>query len=378
MKKYIYFDNAATTTAKPEAVIRASAAAMERLGNPGRSGHDISVYAAESVYMCRESICRLFGFDKPERVVFTANATYALNIAIKGCAQNNSHILISNFEHNSVIRPVHKLSLDKSRGITYSFFNAAGTDSEIVYDFLSKIKPNTKMAVVTFASNVCGKILPVQKISSVCRQRGILLICDASQGAGGVPINTKTLGADIICFAGHKSLYGPQGTGGIIFCCRNDPETIIEGGNGVNSADRQMSGNLPEKLEAGTVNTPGICGLGAGIGYVSKIGINEIFDRNTFLINRLSENLKNIDGVTLYGECELRTPTIVFNKNRMPSEELAQVLNERKICVRGGFHCAPAAHTALETGSGGAVRASLTFTNTLQEIDRFSFELSKI
>lgn len=378
MKKYIYFDNAATTVAKPETVIRATALALERYGNPGRSGHDLSVSAARDVYACRESICRLFGFDKPERVVFTSNATHALNIAIKGYAVNNSHILISNLEHNSVIRPVHALSLEKEKGITYSIFDALGSDSDVVYDFSSKIRPNTRMAVVTLASNVCGKILPLEKISAVCRRRGIRLICDASQAAGSVPINVKSLGADVICFPGHKSLYGPQGTGGIIFRSNDDPKTIIEGGNGVNSADRNMSGNLPEKLEAGTVNTPGICGLNAGISYVSRIGINEIFERNTSLVNKLSENLKNIDGVSVYGECNIRTPTIVFNKSGSSSEELAQALADRKICVRGGFHCSPIAHASLATGKYGAVRASLSFGNTVQEIDRFSYELARL
>ena len=176
------------------------------------------------------------------------------------------------------------------------------------------------MAVVTMASNVSGKILPISKIAQICKSRGILIICDASQSAGCVPVNVKSLGVDVLCFAGHKSLYGPQGTGGAVFCCNKEPECIIEGGNGVNSTDKVMSGLLPERLEAGTLNTPGISGLAAGIEYVSKIGINEIFERNTALINKLTENLMNIDDVTLYGLSYIRVPTVIFNVKGMCSE----------------------------------------------------------
>ena len=378
MKKYIYFDNAATTIGKPECVSRAVIAALENSGNPGRSGHDISVNAASEIYNCRKAVCRMFGYDAPERVVFTCNATYALNAAIKGYVTKDSHILISNLEHNSVIRPVHALSENQSTNISYSIFDATGSEQEMIYDFISKIRKNTKMAVVTMASNVSGKILPISKIAQICKSRGILIICDASQSAGCVPVNVKSLGVDVLCFAGHKSLYGPQGTGGAVFCCNKEPECIIEGGNGVNSTDKVMSGLLPERLEAGTLNTPGISGLAAGIEYVSKIGINEIFERNTTLINKLTENLMNIDGVTLYGLSNIRVPTVIFNVKGMCSEEAANALNERRICVRGGFHCAPLAHAAYSTGDCGAVRASLTFKNTFAEIDAFSLAINRI
>lgn len=378
MKKYIYFDNAATTVGKPECVTRAVASALGHCANPGRSGHDLSVSAATEIYNCRNLICRLFGYDKPERVVFTPNATLALNMAIKGFALDGTHILISNYEHNSVIRPVHALASDKARNITYSIFDASGTENEIIYDFVSKIRPNTRMAVVTLASNVCGKILPISKIASVCRKRGIIFICDASQGAGCVPINVTSLGIDVLCFAGHKSLYGPQGTGGVIFCCNNEPKCIIQGGNGINSADKNMTGPLPESLEAGTLNTPGICGLAAGINYISKIGINEIFERNTYLINRLTENLSVIPGITIYGLSDARTPTLIFNKKDIKAEDAAIFLNERNICVRSGFHCAPLAHAALGTGPYGAVRASLSFSNTAAQTDTFALAISKM
>ncbi|MGN1122507.1 MAG: aminotransferase class V-fold PLP-dependent enzyme [Eubacteriales bacterium] len=378
MKRYVYFDNAATTIGKPECVGRAMTAALERLANPGRSGHDLSYNAAAEIYECRKAVCRLFGYDKPDRVVFTHNATYALNMAIKGYAVPGCHILISNYEHNSVIRPVHALASDPNLNISYTVFDAGGSDSDILYDFSSKIKPNTRIAAVTLASNVCGKILPIAKLADICRKRGILMICDASQAAGCVPINVTALGIDVLCFAGHKSLYGPQGTGGALFCTAKDPVPVIQGGNGINSADKNMSGELPERLEGGTLNTPGICGLAAGIGYISKIGINEIFERNRYLIDRLTDNLQSIHGVTLYGVTNTRTPTVLFNKAGLGSEEAARLLNERGICVRGGFHCAPLAHTALNTGEYGAIRASLSFTNTPSETDTFALAVSKL
>ncbi len=378
MNKYIYFDNAATTINKPECVINSAVFAMRNLANPGRSGHDLSLNAASEIYDCRKEVCRLFGYDKPENVIFTYNATYALNIAIKGFAKNNSHIIISNYEHNSVIRPVHALASDETKNISYSVFDASLDESELLYDFTSKIRANTELAVITLASNVCGKILPVAKIAEICKKKGIFLICDAAQGAGCVPVNLKSLGVDVLCFAGHKSLYGPQGMGGAVFCTSRKPKTLIEGGNGANSANPTMSGPLPECLEAGTLNTPGICALKAGIKYISKIGIEEIYERNLELIDMLTENLASIKGVKLYGVSAKRTPTLLFNVKDLSSEAVASILNDKGICVRSGFHCAPKAHMQLKTGENGAVRASLSFTNTKKEIDTFSYYISRL
>ncbi len=378
MKKYVYFDNAATTVGKPDTVKRAMVACLDRMGNPGRSGHDLSLFAANEVYACRKAVCRLFGSDRPERVVICGGATLALNMAIKGYATDGCHILISNLEHNCVIRPVHALSEEKDRGITYGVFDALGDDKEIVNDFRSKIKPQTTLAVVTLASNVCGRILPVADLAAVCRKKGILLICDVSQCAGAFPINAGTLGADVLCFAGHKSLYGPQGVGGAVFLTDKRPTAVIEGGNGIRSAERIMTGELPEYLEAGTLPTPAIAGLSAGIAYISRIGIREIYERNTYLIDTLTEKLSAIDGVTLYGIYSPRTPTLIFNKRGLCSEEVAEKLNRSGICVRGGFHCAPLAHASLGTGECGAVRASLTFGNTLSEIDTFARAVSAL
>ena len=377
MKHYIYFDNAATTLPKPECVRRAVSSALDTCGNPGRSAHVPSLFAAERVYDCRKALCRLFGTDAPERVIFTGSATLALNMAIKGYAKDGSHILISNLEHNAVIRPVHALSL-ANRGITYDFFDATGTDEEIVEAFENGLHPDTAFAAVTLASNVSGRVLPVRKIAAVCKKRGILLVCDVSQAAGALPVNASTLGADVLCFAGHKSLYGPPGTGGMLIMTDVLPKTVIEGGSGIMSASRTMEGGLPEYLEAGTLAVPSITGLCAAVGYLSRLGIGEIAGRDKVLIDALTDRLESIRGVTLYGVDAKRTATIAFNVDGVDSEQTASLLGARGMCVRGGMHCAPMAHDAYHTGEGGAVRASLTFTNTLSEIDAFASAVADI
>lgn len=372
LKKPIYFDHAATSWPKPYQVGKAMAEALiSKGGNPGRSGHILAVAAAKAVFECRESVCRLFSFNSPERVVFTQNTTYALNMAIKGLARNGDHILVSNLEHNSVLRPVHSLA-SSGRGISYSMFDATDSDDEeTVFCFRRSLRPNTRLAVVTAASNVCGRILPIEKIASVCRSRGIKLIVDGAQAGGVFPLDFTNCGADVLCLAGHKGLYGPQGTGIIMCSYDTDLYSIIEGGNGVNSRERTMSGELPERLEAGTVNTPGICGLNEGIKYVTDIGVEEIFGRTLKLSAYAAEGLLSCKNVVVYGNYGVKAPVILFNKKGVDSERLSSYLSENGICTRSGLHCAPTAHEAL--GSDGGVRISFGHQNTKNEIDRLLY-----
>lgn len=371
MKSIIYFDNAATTVNKPPSVIRAVSDALSNAGNPGRSAHVYALNAARAVYECRKSVARFFGSEHPEHVVFTSGATHALNLVIKGYAEKGCHIVYSNLEHNSVIRPVYALTKNEENGIRYSVYDATGSDENTLRAFKAALRPQTTIAIATLASNVCGKILPIAEMARVCKERGILLLCDASQGAGAMPVNAGLLGIDALCFAGHKSLYGPQGVGGVLFHTDKRPHTLLEGGNGLHSMKMDMDGDLPEVLEAGTVNTPGICGLDAGIAYVSRIGVEEIFERSEALGEKLCEKLGSVSGVTLYGANGKRLPTVLFNKKGVSAEQCAASLARERICVRGGLHCAPLAHEALGTGEDGAVRASLTFRNTEPEIDAF-------
>lgn len=377
MEKTIYFDHAATSWPKPASVSSTMKKAMyENGGNPGRSGHILSVKASKAIYKCREAVSDLFSFDEPERVIFTQNTTYALNTAIKGIVKRGDHVVISNLEHNSVLRPVERLSQEK--GITYSTFDATDeSDDDVLYCLKRAIKQNTKTVVVTAASNVCGKILPISQISSECHRRGITLIVDGAQAGGVFPINFKTLGADILCLAGHKGLYGPQGTG-IMLCCKNiTPESLAEGGNGINSQDKTMGDILPEKLEAGTPNTPGICGLYEGIKYVSGETVEEIFGRTLHLTRFATEALLENKNITVYGDYGVKAPVISFNLNGFDPSYVSSRLSDNGICTRSGLHCAPLAHTALGT-NGGTVRISFGHKNTKNEIEKFLKVINKI
>lgn len=366
-----YFDSAATSWPKPKSVIKAVENSFYASGgNPGRSYHPLSLGAARAVYSCRETLCSLFGTDKPENVVFFYNTTHALNAAIKGLAPKSGRIIFSNLEHNSVIRPVYALCNDQNLDLEYDVFNALGDDKDVLSDFEMRLTDDTKLAVVTMASNVCGKILPIRQIGEICRKRGIKFIVDCAQTGGCVPFEFDGLCADAACFAGHKSLYGPQGCGFCIFADGLSPESVIQGGNGVNSASFMMEGPLPERLEAGTVGTPAICGLKAGAEYVMRVGVENIFRQGNVLSEKLCDGLRNISGVTVYGQSKNSTPCVLFNKQGIKSERIAMLLAQNGICVRSGLHCAPLAHKAFGTLQNGAVRVSLSHMNKPNEIDR--------
>lgn len=370
--RLIYFDNAATGYPKPECVRKAAFCAFEECGgNPGRSGHILSANASKAVFKCREAVCDLINYNHPENVVFTLNATHALNIAIKGLAKKKSHIIISNFEHNSVYRPVYSLCNDKEYETEFSTFDASSlSDSDVIESFKREIRDNTDMAVVTVASNICGRILPVKEIAEICRAGGIKLILDASQALGETEFDFSKIKADVVCSAGHKGLYGPTGTGFAVFAEGIIPRTIIQGGNGLVSDLPDMGNELPEMLEAGTVNTFGICGLCEGIKYVKGLDINCIKQKNTELERYISEGLKDI-GAIVYSEYINKTPIVLFNIPGISPGKVSSLLDESGICTRSGVHCSVLAHKALKTGKEGAVRVSLGIWNTPEECKSF-------
>lgn len=380
MKHLIYFDHAATSYPKPQTVIDAvTGAFVKRGGNPGRSGHRLSLAAAEGIFECRKKISDIFSFPYPERVVFTLNTTHALNMAIKGLVTDNSHILTSDLEHNSVIRPLYALMSERGRNIRYSTFSAASDDDGvIVRNFTDALRADTKLVVLTLASNICGRILPVSAIGKICRERGILLVADGAQACGVMPLSFPDLNIDVLCLPGHKGLYGPQGTGAMLLREGVDPRCVFEGGNGVNSKEPEMAGEVPERLEPGTLNTAGICGLAAGVDYVAKIGVEHIFTHADELGRYIADGLREIDGVTLYGDFRKKVPVILFNKEGFEPEEITEYLDRKGICVRGGLHCAPIAHVALKTGPSGAVRVSVSHTNTKKEADYFLKAISDL
>ncbi|MBR3994770.1 MAG: aminotransferase class V-fold PLP-dependent enzyme [Clostridia bacterium] len=368
----IYFDNAATGFPKPENVRKAAFRAFEECGgNPGRSGHILSANASKAVYECREEVARFLNFNHPERVVFTLNATHALNFSIKGLAKKNSHIIISDLEHNSVYRPVYNLCENKENNMEFSTFKASSfSDKSVINSFNKSLRPNTKMAVITAASNICGRILPLKEISKICKDRGITLIVDASQLLGEAEFDFEEVKPDVLCSAGHKGLYGPTGTGFAVFSLEVNPKAIIQGGNGLVSELAQMGDELPEMLEAGTLNTVGICGLTEGIRFIKNYGMEKIIENCSEIEQYISNSLHSF-GAKVYSDYNKKTPIILFNIPGVSSDIVSSYLNDNGICTRSGIHCASLAHKALNTGENGAVRISLGYTNTLYQAKKF-------
>lgn len=375
--RLVYLDNAATSFPKPKNVINAVNDSLFRCGNPGRSGHELSIYSAREVYSCREVICRFFNFNHPENVVFTYNTTYALNMAIKGLCKDNCEIIVSNLEHNSVLRPVSHLALEK-QNVSIKFFDALGTDDEIIENIQKLITEKTRLCAMTMCSNVTGKILPYKRISQLCKKHGIKLVLDAAQCAGLVRIDLSKLYFSAVCFAGHKSLCGIMGTGFVIFSPSEIPQTYIEGGNGTMSSSLVQSGPLPERLEAGTLGVPGIIALREGIRHITATGIDRIYEKCMFLESELTEGLCNIKRVRVYGMTDRKVSTVLFNVEGKASEETAELLARNGICTRAGLHCAPLAHKALGTLEMGAVRASISHFNCGSDIDALVSAVKRI
>ena len=366
----IYFDNAATTGVKPKSVVRAVDFALENLSaNPGRSGHSKSVQAAETVYKAREKLSDFFGSQGPETVVFTQNCTHAVNCVLKGLLKKGDHCIISSLEHNAVVRPLVKT------GVSYSVADVSLTDDdETVKNFVEKIKPNTKLIFCTGASNVSGKILPIEKIGAICRKKGIYFGVDAAQTAGVLPIDMQKQNIDFLCIAPHKGLYAPMGIG-VLIARKPLPDTIIEGGTGTNSNELFQPAFLPERLESGTVNVPGVAGIIGGLEFVKTKGTESIYQNELRLIQRLYKKLEDNEDVILYTPYPasgMYVPLLIFNVENMTSYEAASILAENKIAVRGGLHCAPFAHRQIGTMEGGAVRVAVAYFNDSSEIDYFA------
>lgn len=365
----IYFDNAATSGVKPQGVIKAVENALKNYSaNPGRSGHVLAQKTAEKVYDTREKIADFFGAKAPDNVIFTMNCTHSLNIVIKGVLRRGDHIIISNLEHNAVLRPLKKW------GVSYDVVNVDfADDGKTVENFKNKFKTNTKMVLCTAASNVFGKMLPLKEIGKICKERGVFFAVDAAQGAGVIPINMEEMNIDFLCIAPHKGLYSPTGIG-ILITDKFIHNTIIEGGTGTNSLELTQPMMLPERLESGTLNIPAIFGVFAGIDFIKSKGIDKIYSHEMMLIQKLYKSLKNTEGIILYtpqpkmGEY---VPVLSFNYGDLHSEKVGNFLAEKSIAVRAGLHCAPLAHKAFGTENRGTVRVSVSAFNTMLEIEEF-------
>lgn len=358
----VYLDNAATSYPKPKCVYDALIRSLhDAPGNPGRSAHKYSVRAAEAVYACREAVASLLGAENPEGVVFTYNATYALNLAIKSYIEPGSHVLVSDIEHNAVIRPLEQM---KATGlIDYSVFN---TDGDVESSIGSLIKKNTTAIISSNASNVTGRIIPLEKLSRAAKSGGLILIVDASQSIGHYEINLSKTPCDVICGPGHKGLFGIQGVGFAVFSDIVRRKSWVEGGSGVESINTKMPKYLPEGYEGGTLGTPAICSLRGGIEYISKIGIRTIEERLDCLTRGLYERINSINGIKIYSS---GNGIVLFNFKDLPSSKTAELLDNENVFVRSGLHCAPSAHGLIGTLERGAVRASLSALNTINELD---------
>jgi len=365
MRRPVYFDNAATSYPKPPAVIRTVTDAMRAAGNPGRGSHRLAETAAELVYDCRAAAAEMFGAE-PERVVFTAGATHALNAAVKGLAEPGCHILIDNYAHNAALRPVAALA---SAGFAeYDVYDADGDEERVLANIVQKLRPTTRLLIATHQSTICSHILPVGCIGRLCREYGIHLIVDAAQSAGHLPIDLHSMNITALCVPGHKGLFGPMGVGMLISAPDVNYKTILEGGAGIHSLDAAMPEELPERLEAGTLPLPAIAGLLAGIRYVRQTGLPEIHLHECTLTSELTDRLREISGVTLYGESV--GSVVGFNVAGYSPAEVGAHLASRGICVRTGYHCAPLAHRTVGSFENGSVRVSVSHLNRMTEIDR--------
>lgn len=371
----IYFDNAATTFPKPPSVL----SEVERCirfwcGNPGRGSHALSRAAAERIYECREEASSFFGLDNPENVVFTLNTTMALNMAIKGLLRRGDHVLISDMEHNSVLRPVAALA---ERGeITYDVFptscggNTIPSSEEILRAIAQRIRPQTSAVICTHASNICSASFPIAEIGALCHAEGLSFIVDGAQSAGILPLDMKRMNIDILCLPGHKGLYGLQGSGLLLLAPGIRLATLTEGGNGVNSLDTSMPEGSPERYESGTLSTPAIVGLCEGIRFIKRVGRETIEEHERGLGRHLTEMLANTRGIKVFAP-QFVGSTVLFAVDGMASDAVGRALDARGFCVRCGFHCSALGHRTLGTPESGAVRVSFSFFNSADQVEAF-------
>ena len=365
----IYLDNAATTLKKPESVIEAVANAMRTMGNSSRGTHASSLNTSRVIFDTRLKLMEFFGAEAPENIVFTMNATEALNIAIRGIIGEGDHVITSVLEHNSALRPLYLLQNEKNVGLSFLSCDREGRiDPEEIREL---VRPETKAVVVTHGSNLTGNMTDIRRIAEIAHEYGLLTIVDASQTAGSKPINVKEKGIDVLCFTGHKALMGPQGTGGMVIGEGVDIRPFKVGGTGVKSYSMAQPEEYPTRLEAGTMNGHGIAGLNAAIDFINSVGLDEIDLKEQALMRRFYEGVKDIPGVKIYGDFEgPRTAIVCLNIGGFDSGQVSDVLSvDYDIATRPGAHCAPLMHKALGTTAQGAVRFSFAYYNTFEEVD---------
>ncbi len=374
----IYLDNAATSWPKPFAVIEAVNRSLSVYGaNPGRGGYQMSVDASVAVFGVREQLNEFFDGYGPETVCFTQNCTQALNTVIRGTLRPGDHVLISSLEHNAVARPVHALT--KSGEITYDVFPVFSDVSKTGAALEEKLRPNTALIVVTAVSNVFGTILPIKELAEAAHRHRIPICVDGAQAAGVLPLKMRETGIDFLCVPGHKGLLGPMGTGALL-TSNLALRPLLFGGTGTGSLSLDQPPVMPEMLESGTLNVPGIIGLGKGIETVAEMGVNTVYETETALCRTLCEGLRAIPGITVYGNGTdtPQAPLVSFDLEGRHSEDVASALADAEIAVRGGYHCAALAHRFAGTTETGTVRVSPSFANSQADINKLLNLVEKI
>ena len=377
----VYLDNAATTFPKPKQVVDAMYNYMLNIGgNAGRGNYSNSLQSNRCLYDARETICNFFGYDNPSNVIFTNNVTTSLNMLIKGLLKPGDHVITSSMEHNSVMRPL--IDCKNSIHIDLDIVNADSKGFVSVDDIEKSIRSETKLVIITQASNVTGSIQNIKQIGKLCKDNGIFFIVDSSQGAGVLDINMKLIHADAIAFTGHKSLLGPQGIGGFIIDDNLNKNclSILQGGTGSLSYSLEQPDFLPDKFECGTHNLPGIVGLSESIKFINSIGLNEINEHNKYLLKYLLNGLMNISGLKVYGDTsgDNSTTCVSINSDSLDASELGYLLENEGIKTRCGLHCSPLAHKTIGTYPNGTVRLSLSYFTTKADIEYTLKSINKI
>lgn len=365
----IYMDNAATTMRKPKEVTDAVVAAMNSMGNAGRGAHAASLGASRTIYDTREALARFFGAETPKQIVFTNNSTESLNIAIKGILNPGDHVITTALEHNSVLRPIYEM---QERGVEVTIVPADEKGNLSYEEMEAAIREKTKAIVCTNGSNLTGNYVDIVRVGEMAKRHNLLFVVDASQTAGVYPIDVKSAQIDVLCFTGHKSLLGPQGTGGMYVREGLVLRPLKSGGSGVQTYSKHHPTDMPTALEAGTLNGHGIAGLGAAIFYLEQEGIDKIREKELSLMWKFYEGIKDVPGIKIYGdfETEKRCPIVTLNIGDYDSSEVSdELLMEYGISTRPGAHCAPLMHEALGTVEQGAVRFSFSHYNTEEEVE---------
>lgn len=374
----IYLDNAATSFPKPQSVYLEMMNCMQNYcSNPGRGSHDMAVKAAAKVMETREEIAKLFHIQDPFQIVFTSNATEALNIGTKGAIKPREHVISTVIEHNSVLRPLNTLH---KKGVTVTLL---GVDQEgfiNMKDLKKEIRKNTKMIIINHASNVLGTVQPIGEIGKIARENGILFMVDASQSAGKVPIDVEEEKIDLLAFPGHKGLLGPQGTGALYIRNGIRLNNFRDGGTGSQSNSMTQPDFLPDKFESGTLNTPGIAGLCEGIKFIQKEGLSKILRHEQTLTTYLAKELSKLSYVKIYGKPASKSNCSVLSINidGVDSSKVGEIFNDEGIAVRTGYHCAPLIHGVIGTCNAGTVRISPGYFNSLEEIEKVIQVIQKI